>query len=81
MPVMVATSKQSFDGSQWYDDSVYDSRLVRDLALLSRAFHEALGRARLEQQGKSFRWGLDNASRFTVSFQGLPCTAIRLHPK
>jgi predicted RNA-binding Zn ribbon-like protein len=31
-----------------------------DLALLSKAFHEALGRAQLEQHGRSFRWRLDN---------------------
>jgi predicted RNA-binding Zn ribbon-like protein len=31
-----------------------------DLALLSTAFHEASGRARLEQHGRAFRWRLDN---------------------
>jgi predicted RNA-binding Zn ribbon-like protein len=31
-----------------------------DLALLSKAFHEALGRSTLEQRGRSFRWRLDN---------------------
>jgi predicted RNA-binding Zn ribbon-like protein len=40
--------------------AVHRHASASDLALLSAAFHEALGRAQLEQHGRSFRWRLDN---------------------
>jgi predicted RNA-binding Zn ribbon-like protein len=40
--------------------AVHRHTSASDLALLRTVFHEALGRARLEQHGRSFRWQLEN---------------------